>query len=51
MSDAFIKAGLPFEQGIYPGQKHGFRPVYSRHFYERAAEFFERELLGMEVAQ
>lgn len=46
MSDAFIKAGLPFEQGIYPGQKHGFRPIYSRHFYERAAEFFERQLLA-----
>ncbi|HET9212046.1 MAG TPA: DPP IV N-terminal domain-containing protein [Thermoanaerobaculia bacterium] len=50
MSDAFIKAGLPFEQGIYPGQKHGFRPVYSRHFYERAAEFFERQLQGVEEA-
>ncbi|HEY4589543.1 MAG TPA: DPP IV N-terminal domain-containing protein, partial [Thermoanaerobaculia bacterium] len=46
MSDAFIKAGVPFEQAVYPGQKHGFRGIYSRHFYERAAEFFERELLA-----
>jgi dipeptidyl-peptidase-4 len=44
MSDAFIKAGLPFEQAIYPGQKHGFRPPEMRHFYERATEFFVREL-------
>ncbi len=50
MSDAFIKAGLPFEQALYPGQKHGFRPVYSRHFYERAAEFFQRQLMGLEIA-
>ncbi len=44
MSDAFVKAGVPFEQALYPGQKHGFKPVSSRHFYARAAEFFEREL-------
>jgi len=44
MSDAFVKAGLPFEQAIYPGQKHGFRPLEMRHFYERATEFFVREL-------
>jgi dipeptidyl-peptidase-4 len=44
MSDAFIKAGLPFEQAFYPGQKHGFRPPEMRHFYERATEFFAREL-------
>ncbi len=44
MSDAFIKADLPFEQAIYPGQKHGFRPPEMRHFYERATEFFVREL-------
>jgi len=40
-----IKAGVPFEQAFYPGQKHGFRGASSRHFYERATEFFERELL------
>ena len=44
MSDALVKAGLPFEQAIYPGQKHGFRPPEMRHFYERATEFFVREL-------
>ena len=44
MSEAFIKAGVPFEQAIYPGQKHGFRPTSSRHFYERMTEFFDRWL-------
>ncbi len=46
ISDAFVKAGLPFEQAFYPGQKHGFRPPEMRHFLARAAEFFERELLA-----
>jgi dipeptidyl-peptidase-4 len=44
MSDALIKAGLPFEQAFYPGQKHAFRPAELRHFYQRATEFFVREL-------
>jgi dipeptidyl-peptidase-4 len=51
MSDALIKAGRPFEQAFYPGQKHGFRPAESRHFYQRAADFFERELMGVEEGQ
>ena len=46
MSGALIKAGLPVEQAFYPGQKHGFRPAELRHFYARATEFFERELLA-----
>jgi dipeptidyl-peptidase-4 len=49
MSDAFIKANRPFEQAFYPGQKHGFRPGPSRHFYEKMSEFFERQLQGVEV--
>jgi dipeptidyl-peptidase-4 len=49
MSDALIKAGLPFEQAFYPGQKHAFRPAELRHFYARATEFFVRELQGAEV--
>ena len=44
LSGDLIKAGVPFEQAFYPGQKHGFRGPSSRHFYERATEFFEREL-------
>ncbi|HEV7504112.1 MAG TPA: DPP IV N-terminal domain-containing protein [Thermoanaerobaculia bacterium] len=44
LSGDFVKAGVPFEQAFYPGQKHGFRGSSSRHFYERATEFFEREL-------
>ncbi|HEY9420553.1 MAG TPA: DPP IV N-terminal domain-containing protein [Thermoanaerobaculia bacterium] len=49
MSNAFIQAGLPFEQAIYPGQTHGFRGPSMRHFYERMADFFERELQEVEV--
>jgi dipeptidyl-peptidase-4 len=44
MSKAFIDADVPFEQAIYPGQKHGFRGKASRHFYERMEEFFDRHL-------
>jgi dipeptidyl-peptidase-4 len=46
ISDAFVAAGLPFEQAFYPGQKHGFRPPALQHFYARAAEFFARTLQG-----
>ncbi len=48
LSDELVKGGLAFEQAFYPGQKHGFRGAYNRHFYERATEFFERELLRAE---
>jgi dipeptidyl-peptidase 4 len=44
MSDAFIQAGVPFEQAIYPGQTHAIRGAGMRHFYSRMTEFFEREL-------
>lgn len=44
MSDALVKAGLPFEQAFYPGQKHTFTGASLRHFYERMEEFFERTL-------
>ena len=40
----FVEAQVPFEQAIYPQQKHGFRGAYSRHFYERMTEFFDRHL-------
>jgi dipeptidyl-peptidase-4 len=49
MSNALIQAGRPFEQAVYPGQTHGFRGPSMRHFYERMADFFERELQGVEV--
>jgi dipeptidyl-peptidase-4 len=49
LSDAFVQAGVPFEQAIYPGQKHGFRGGSLRHFYERMTEFFERELMAVTV--
>lgn len=44
LSNALIDAGKPFEQAIYPGQKHGFRKGSMRHFYRRMTEFFDREL-------
>ncbi len=49
MSREFINEGKPFEQALYPGQKHGFGNVSLRHFYQRMADFFERELQGVEV--
>ena len=39
-----VAAGIPFENAIYPNQKHGFRPDASRHFYFRLTEFFDRTL-------
>lgn len=49
MSDALIQAGLPFEQGLYPNQKHGFHGPSSKHFYAKMTEFFERQLQTIEV--
>ena len=43
--DALISAGRPFEQALYPAQKHGFRGASARHSAERMTEFFERHLL------
>jgi len=43
-SKKLIDAGIPFEEGIYPRQKHGFRGKASRHFYEKMTGFFDREL-------
>ncbi|MES1240327.1 MAG: S9 family peptidase [Acidobacteriota bacterium] len=42
--DKLIATGIPFEDAVYPGQKHGFQGPSQRHSYERIAEFFEREL-------
>lgn len=45
MSQALIEAGKPFEQAIYPRQKHGFSSAaHERHLYERITSFFERHL-------
>ncbi|HVR29854.1 MAG TPA: DPP IV N-terminal domain-containing protein [Thermoanaerobaculia bacterium] len=40
-----VKAGRPFEQAIYPGEKHAFGDTANRHFYQRMEEFFDRWLL------
>lgn len=42
--DKLIKAGIPYEDAFYPGQKHGFRGAAQRHWYARMTEFFERTL-------
>lgn len=44
MSRDLVKAGKPFEQAFYPGQRHSFVGPSLRHFYRRMTEFFEREL-------
>ncbi len=44
MSQAWINAGVAFEEAFYPGQKHGFRGSAERHFYERMTEYFDRQL-------
>ncbi len=41
-----MRTNRPFEQAIYPGQKHGFRGAASTHASERMTEFFERHLAG-----
>ncbi|HEX2254035.1 MAG TPA: DPP IV N-terminal domain-containing protein [Thermoanaerobaculia bacterium] len=44
LSDLLVKAGKPFEDALYPRQKHGFRTGANRHFYERMTRFFEEAL-------
>jgi dipeptidyl-peptidase-4 len=44
LTDRLVAAGIPFEEALYPHQKHGFKPDSSRHFYERMTEFFDRWL-------
>jgi dipeptidyl-peptidase-4 len=39
-----VAAEIPFEDAIYPNQKHGFRPDASRHFYGRMTDFLDRRL-------
>ena len=41
-----VQAGKPFEDAIYPRQKHGFRPPSMRHFYERMTRYFDDALIG-----
>ena len=44
LTDALVKAGIPFEQAFYPGQKHAVNPPSLTHFYARMEDFFERTL-------
>lgn len=49
--DQLVQAGLPFEDAIYPRQKHGFRGPSVRHFFARMTEFFQRHLQGGETVE
>ncbi|HZF12389.1 MAG TPA: DPP IV N-terminal domain-containing protein [Thermoanaerobaculia bacterium] len=44
LTDKLIQAKLPFEEALYPHQKHGFKEEVSGHLYHRIAEFFDRHL-------
>jgi dipeptidyl-peptidase-4 len=44
MAARLISTGKPLELAIHPKQKHGFKGIDSRHFYERMTEFFDRHL-------
>jgi dipeptidyl-peptidase 4 len=42
--DRLVKADIPFEDALYPRQKHGFRGKAMNHFYRRMTAFFDRHL-------
>lgn len=44
LASKLIEANKPFEDALYPGQKHGFRGPSVRHFYERMTRFFDEAL-------
>lgn len=44
LSARWVAAGIPFEDALYPGQKHAFGRESSRHFFTRMTEFFARNL-------
>ncbi len=44
LANALVKAGKPFEQAIYPRQKHGFWGKSQEHFYRLMTDFFEDAL-------
>lgn len=46
LTKVLIDEGLPFEEAIYPGQKHGFKRAEYSHFLRRMTEFFDRHLRG-----
>ncbi|MFQ5680042.1 MAG: alpha/beta hydrolase family protein [Gemmatimonadota bacterium] len=47
MVDALIKANKRFDFFLFPGQRHGYRPVGDYWFWLRA-EYFVKHLLGEE---
>ncbi|MCH9647492.1 MAG: S9 family peptidase [Deltaproteobacteria bacterium] len=44
LTKVLIDEGIPFEEAIYPRQKHGFKKAEYRHFLRRMTEFFDRHL-------
>lgn len=49
MTRELAKAQLPFEEAIYPGEKHGLTTPGFQHFFARMEEFFVRTLDTVEV--
>lgn len=41
---ALVGADKPFEDAIYPDEKHAFKPGANRHYLRRMTEFFDRHL-------
>ncbi|HZF12388.1 MAG TPA: S9 family peptidase [Thermoanaerobaculia bacterium] len=42
--DKLIQARLPFEEALYPGQRHRFGDAATVDLYERITDFFDRHL-------
>ena len=44
LMDKLVAAGIPFEDALYPREKHTFKSAASKHFHLRMTEFFDRHL-------
>ena len=42
--DKLVAAGIPFEDALYPREKHTSKSAASKHFHLRMTEFFDRHL-------
>jgi dipeptidyl-peptidase-4 len=46
LANRLVREGRPFEDAVYPRQKHGFRAPADRHFYDRMTRFFASALVA-----
>jgi dipeptidyl-peptidase-4 len=44
LAERLVGAGRPFEDAVYPREKHAFEDPAARHFHERMTAFFDRHL-------